>query len=164
MLFEKAPLYCRNRKSANSPASRARCLKPALPDPRWTYRFRQPHLRGAAYPPLRGQAGASRYDRANIGRHWSPVARGQRAGTEQLRLPRGVVRLVTLIAATAAGPSLVTFARLPLAGPGKGVFRAAGLKSIDRINKIIIGCDDTEIVRSHDKESQGSSRTRRDLA
>ena len=39
-------------------------------------------------------------------------------GPEQLRLPLGVVRLVTLVAATAAGPSLVTFARLPLAGPG----------------------------------------------
>ena len=48
-----------------------------------------------------------------------PVTRGWRAGTAQLRLPRGVVRLVTLIAATAPGPSLVTFARLPLAGPGE---------------------------------------------
>jgi len=47
-----------------------------------------------------------------------PVARGWRAGTGQLRLPRGVVRLVTPFAATAPGPSLVTFARLPLAGPG----------------------------------------------
>ena len=49
-----------------------------------------------------------------IGPQWSA---DQRAGTGQLRLPRGVVRLVTLIAATAPGPSLVTFARLPLAGP-----------------------------------------------
>ena len=47
-----------------------------------------------------------------------PVARGRRAGTGQLRLPRGVVRLVTLIAATAPCPSLVTFARLPLDGTG----------------------------------------------
>jgi hypothetical protein len=39
---------CRNRKSAISPASRARCLKPAPHDPRWTYLsgFR-PHRRGS---------------------------------------------------------------------------------------------------------------------
>ena len=36
MLFDEAPLGCRSRKSAISPASRARCLKPAPHDPRWT--------------------------------------------------------------------------------------------------------------------------------
>ena len=43
----------------------------------------------------------------------------QRTGTVQLRLPRGLVRLVTPLAATAPCPSLVTFARLPLAGQGE---------------------------------------------
>jgi len=76
MLFDEASSGSSNRKSAKSPAPRARCLKPALPDPRWTYRFRQPRLREAAYPPLRGQIDASRYDPASIDRHWSPVARG----------------------------------------------------------------------------------------
>ena len=53
-LLDKAPFDCRNRKSAMSPASRARCLKPAPHDPRWT------DLSGAfahakrAYPPLFG--------------------------------------------------------------------------------------------------------------
>ena len=37
MLFDEAPSESQNRKSAISPASRARCLKPALHDPRWSY-------------------------------------------------------------------------------------------------------------------------------
>jgi len=64
------------RKSAISPASRARCLKPAPHDPRWTYRFRLLRSREETYPPLRGQIDASRYGPAGIERHWSPVARG----------------------------------------------------------------------------------------
>ena len=44
---------CRDRKSAISPASRARCLKPAPHDPRWPLLFRLPSLSGAeASPPL----------------------------------------------------------------------------------------------------------------
>ena len=42
MLFDEAPSESQNRKSAISPASRARCLKPALYDPRWSYRFGLP--------------------------------------------------------------------------------------------------------------------------
>jgi hypothetical protein len=80
-----------------------------------------------------------------------PVARGRRAGTGQLRLPRGVVHLVTPIAATAPCPSLVTFARLPLAGPGErllkpykdqsqqiGLYKSEGKKR-NRQNQGILG-------------------------
>ncbi len=53
MLFDEAPSEVQNRKSANSPASRTRCLKPAPHGPRWSLLFRLPSLSGAeASPPL----------------------------------------------------------------------------------------------------------------
>ena len=54
MLFDEAPSGIQNRKSAISPASRARCLKPAPHDPRWTDLSGGLGLRRAAYPPLVG--------------------------------------------------------------------------------------------------------------
>ena len=50
--FDEAPSGVVNRKSAISPASRARCLKPALHDPRWTDLSGTLGLRRGAYPPL----------------------------------------------------------------------------------------------------------------
>ena len=64
MLFDEAPLGCRSRKSANSPASRARCLKPALPDPRWCYRFGRPRLRAARLTTAAGTNRCTRHDPA----------------------------------------------------------------------------------------------------
>ena len=101
-----------NRKSANSPASRARCLKPALHGPRWTDRFGFLRSREETYPPLRGQIDASRYDPASIDRRWSPVARGM-ACRDRAASAAVLGRYVRHPhAATAPGPSLVTFARV----------------------------------------------------
>ena len=87
MLFDEASSGCRNRKSAISPASRARCLKPAPHDPRWT------DLSGdlaCASPPLHrcGGLGCVRRVGSRAGRSHPepPVARGWRAGTVRLRL------------------------------------------------------------------------------
>ena len=58
MLLQKAPLVCRDRKSANSPASRARCLKPYSERPPvddLSGSF--PWLGCGAYPRLWGHAG-----------------------------------------------------------------------------------------------------------
>src|SRR5437763_818496 len=106
---------CRDRKSANSPASRARCLKPTPPDPRWPYPFRaarfedrDQRLTTAAGPRHVWAVGTA----GTTCRQKAPVAHGWCAGTGQLRLPGGGVRLCTLIPRPPPPvPASVTFGR-----------------------------------------------------
>ena len=110
MLFDEAPLGCRSRKSAISPASRARCLKPAPHDPRWTdlSGFR-PHRRGS----LSTASGASaclggwhrRYDMPPRAPGDARLARRDRAASAA---GRGCPSLHPHSPATAACPSLAT--------------------------------------------------------
>ena len=72
----------------------------------------------AAYPPLRGQTDASRYDPAGTGRHWSPVTRGSARRDRAASAVAARVCVLHPVATTAPDPHSKTPLEAPLVDRG----------------------------------------------
>ena len=128
------------RKSAISPASRARCLKPALHDPRWTDLSGPARsMQAGAYPPLVGPDCTPAMGIAFGRSH--PMPRDPRLADRDRAASAVAARVCVLhpVATTAPDPHLRTPPEAPLVDRGTRIIRQVFRAGITFFRELIPG-------------------------